>query len=168
VASVAEDDENIRLADVIGEHNFLNDATFELRLITELNMKNGNQPFLIVHYKGHTFTPVFIQTASNQNRQKGFSFWNAIRAAQDRKGDGQIVVPVKISRSTGKEKRTNSQGTLATPKSLFEVGLITDGNMYELELSSTQEVFGVTEEVDNPDGTKRTIVYTPLQNNKGH
>lgn len=58
--SVATDGSGVRLADVIGDHNFLNDATFELVLTTDEKMKSGNQPFLIVHYNGHTFSPVFI------------------------------------------------------------------------------------------------------------
>ena len=65
VDSIATDGSGVRLVDVISDHNFINDATFELVLHTEDNMKNGNQPFLIVHYNGHTFTPVFVQTASN-------------------------------------------------------------------------------------------------------
>ena len=166
VDAVATDDANIKLSDCIGEHNFLTDATFELVLMTTPGMRMGNQPFVIVHYKGHMFTPVFIQTAANQNRQKGYAFWNAIRQA--RKGDGQIVIPLKVSRTLGKEKRTDDNGNLITPRSLFDVGLITEDDMYELEFSVNQDVFGITEQIKDPDGTPRTVVYTPSFNGKGH
>jgi hypothetical protein len=85
--SVATDNSNIKLSDCIGDPGFLNEATFELVLMTTPEMRRGNQPFVVVHYKGHTFTPVFIQSAQNQNRQKGFDFWNAIRREQGRKSD---------------------------------------------------------------------------------
>ena len=168
VDSIATDGSGVRLVDVISDHNFINDATFELVLHTEDNMKNGNQPFLIVHYNGHTFTPVFVQTASNQNRQKGKDFWNKIRIAQQMKGDGQIVVPVKVSRTLGKEKRTDNSGNQVTARSLLDVGLITEDNMYELELSSNQDVFGITQEVVGENGIPTTIVYTPTEGNEDH
>jgi hypothetical protein len=57
--SVATDGSNVRLTDVMSEHNFLNDTQFELIF------QGNNQPFVVVHYKGHTFSPVFIQTAQN-------------------------------------------------------------------------------------------------------
>lgn len=160
--SVATDDSNLKLADVIGEHNFLNDAQLELIF------QDNNQPFVVVHYKGHTFTPVFIQTAQNQNRQKGYAFWSAIKRALSAAGKNQMVVPVKVSRTTGKEKRTDGTGNLAAPRSLPDVGLITDDNMYTLELSVDQDVFGITEEVNSSDGSTVIRVYTPLADNKGH
>ena len=159
--SVATDDSKIKLTDVIGDNNFLDDAQFELVF------QGNNQPFVVIRYKGHTFTPVFIQTAQNQNRQKGYSFWNAIKRTLPLAGPNQMVVPVKVSRTTGKEKRTNDDGSLAAPRSLFDVGLIRDDNMYELELSVNQDVFGITEEVDI-SGTPTMRVYTPSAENKGH
>jgi len=52
--SVATDNSNIKLTDVIGDSNFLDDAQFELIF------QGNNQPFVVIHYNGHTFTPVFV------------------------------------------------------------------------------------------------------------
>jgi len=56
--SVATDDKNIKLVDVIGDPNFVEEAKFEFILL------GNNQPFVVIRYKGHEFTPVFVQTAA--------------------------------------------------------------------------------------------------------
>ena len=162
VTSVSDKNKNYRLQDAIGEPEFINNAQFEIIF------KDNNQPFVVVHYKGHTFTPVFIQTAQGQNRSRGFGFWQAIKAAISKTGKDQMVVATKVSRSFGKEKRTNQNGTYVSPKSLEEVGLITDQNMYTLEFSPTQDTFGITEVHKNADGVSTITVYTPSGNGKGH
>ena len=161
-SSVSTTNKNYRLQDAIGEPEFMTNAKFELIF------QDNNQPFVVVHYKSHTFTPVFIQTAQGQNRSRGFKFWNDIKLALAKTGKNQMVVPVKVSRALGKEKRTNDDGSRVQPKSMFEVGLINNGNMYTLEFSPSQDSFGITEQHENSDGISVITVYTPSENGKGH
>ena len=160
--SVSTADKNIRLVDMINDSNFMTDAKFELVF------KDNNQPFVIVHYRGYTFTPVFIQTAQGQNRNRGYAFWLAIKAKLSKILGNQMIVPIKVSRTLGKEKRTNDDGTPVTPKTMFEVGLINDQNMYALEFSPNQDTFGITEVNTNHDKTSVITVYTPSIGGKGH
>lgn len=160
--SVSTSNSTLRLVDVIGEDDFMDIADLEIIF------QGNNQPFLVVHYKGHTFTPVFIQTAQGQNRSRGYRFWSNIKTALNTTNSNQMVVPVKVSRSLGKEKRTDDKGNLIQPKSLFEVGLITEDNMYTLEFSPAQDTFGITEENTNTDGVSVIRVYTPSIGGKGH
>lgn len=160
--SVSTSNSTLRLVDVIGEDDFMDIADLEIIF------QGNNQPFLVVHYKGHTFTPVFIQTAQGQNRSRGYRFWSNIKTALNTANSNQMVVPVKVSRSLGKEKRTDDKGNLIQPKSLFEVGLITEDNMYTLEFSPAQDTFGITEENTNTDGVSVIRVYTPSIGGKGH
>lgn len=160
--SVSTSNSTLRLVDVIGEDDFMDIADLEIIF------QGNNQPFLVVHYKGHTFTPVFIQTAQGQNRSRGYQFWSNIKTALNAANSNQMVVPVKVSRSLGKEKRTDDKGNLIQPKSLFEVGLITEDNMYTFEFSPAQDTFGITEENTNTDGVSVIRVYTPSMGGKGH
>lgn len=160
--SVSTSNSTLRLVDVIGEDDFMDIADLEIIF------QGNNQPFLVVHYKGHTFTPVFIQTAQGQNRSRGYRFWSNIKTALNTTNSNQMVVPVKVSRSLGKEKRTDDKGNLIQPKSLFEVGLITEDNMYTFEFSPAQDTFGITEENTNTDGVSVIRVYTPSIGGKGH
>ena len=160
--SVSTTNKNVRLVDVINASDFITSAKFELVF------KDNNQPFLIVHYKGYTFTPVFVQTAQGQNRNKGYSFWLELKQKLSKILSNQMVSPIRVSRSFGKEKRTDDNGNPAAPKSLFEVGLINDSNMYTLEFSPNQDTFGITEQTTNSDGVSVITVYTPSAGGKGH
>ena len=162
IKSVSTTDSNLRLVDVMNNSDFITNAKFEFVF------KGANQPFVIVHYKGHTFTPVFVQTANNQNRSRGFAFWTAIKTALQKVLPNQMVSPVRVSRSFGSIKRTDDNGNPVPYRSLTELGLINDSNMYELEFSPNQDSFGITEERVNSDGISVITVYTPSEGGRGH
>ena len=162
--SVSEDN-SIKLKDVIGDPEFIQNATFEL--IMQCGKKN-DQPWVVVHYKGHSFSPIFIQTAQYQNWSRGYSFWSEIKKALSVKGENQMVVAGRVLRTTGKEKRTNQDGTPSSLKSLEQAGLINDSNMYTIEFSVDQQTIGITEVKEDAQGRKTIAVYTPSISGRGH
>lgn len=162
--AVSTKDKNVKLLDVLNNSDFVENAEFEL--ITRRTDNNTYQPFVVITYKGHTFTPIFIETAKNQNWKRGRKFYDTIIAKTRIKGENQKVVAGRVYRdyTRTKEKIVDNNGNPIEPKLLSQVGLLTDSNLYTLEFSANKSQVGVTGYYSKPDGTIVIAVFDAKKN----
>lgn len=159
--SVAGD--GTRLQDVIDLPDFIQSATFEIK-VTEhtTKMAKPKKVSLVIKYNGKTFSPITLDSSEMQRSEDSKNFWSAVMKAYNTKqlAEGQHLEPVKVSRTVGGQQHG---GVWESP---LKKGLISatkkEGvlNLYDLEFGPDQTDFGETVVRTTPNGPV-TYVMTP-------
>lgn len=142
-ASVALDDNSLRLQDVSGNPDF-DQATFE---VVTTSMNRGQMIITVrTTYNGHTYSDIDIQVANNP---KGTAIMQALKEAQANAKPGQKVVLTGMNRTAGIVKVGPQVNMLQSP-------LLYGQSIYDISTESSQFMFGLGK-LDKTTGTVRVM-----------
>lgn len=160
--SVAED--GTKLTDVINMPDFITNGLFTLIVTTHKQKASTvKKVSIVVEYGGKKFSPVTLDSQLMQKTPQGKDFYFAVLKAYNTNaiGEGQILIPNKVVRSTGVQHHSNKFDT-ALNKGIISIehkeGIT---NLYDIDFTPQQRTFGLSSARQTTSGAYSTCVVAP-------
>ena len=154
--SVALDDHNMKLLQVTANPDFITDSIFELKIIpVTYNGHTFDRLHVIVHYKGHEYSPVSIHTAENNT-----NLYRAVKSLQSKNPGRKIIL------QNNNVHRTNGRIIAGQLGTVQNKGLV--NNFFDIEYSSNQKKFAITRVRKNPKTQLNEVVAIVPGMDGGH